>query len=134
MKKNNKYYELLKYLIVGIITTAINIAVFYLFDTILNFHYLIANFISIAVSIVFAFFMNKKYVFEKKRATVKEAWNEFILFVSFRAISGVVDMATMGVFVSLLNLNENSAKLITQFIIVSMNYIFSKFYIFKKDI
>ena len=128
----NKYEELIGYLIFGGLTTVVNIIVFYLFDSVFDVHYLVANAIAIVVSILFAFFTNKKYVFKSSTPTVQLWLKEFSLFVSFRLLSAVFDMGSMWLLVDGLNLNANVAKVITQFIVVVLNYGFSKFFIFKQ--
>lgn len=128
----SKYEELIGYLIFGGLTTVVNIIVFYLFDSIFDVHYLVANAIAIVVSILFAFFTNKKYVFKSSTPTVQLWLKEFSLFVSFRLLSAVFDMGSMWLLVDGLNLNANVAKIITQFIVVVLNYAFSKFFIFKQ--
>ncbi|MER2173048.1 MAG: GtrA family protein [Carnobacterium sp.] len=128
----SKYEELIGYLIFGGLTTVVNIVVFYLFDSVFEVHYLFANAIAIVVSILFAFFTNKKYVFKSSTPTVQLWLKEFSLFVSFRLLSAVFDMGSMWLLVDGLNLNANVAKIITQFIVVVLNYAFSKFFIFKQ--
>lgn len=128
----SKYKEIIGYLIFGGLTTVVNIVVFYLFDSVFEVHYLIANAIAIVVSILFAFFTNKKYVFKSSTPTVQLWLKEFSLFVSFRLLSAVFDMGSMWLLVDGLNLNANVAKVITQFIVVVLNYGFSKFFIFKQ--
>ncbi len=128
----SKYEEIIGYLIFGGLTTVVNIVVFYLFDSVFEVHYLIANAIAIVVSILFAFFTNKKYVFKSSTPTVQLWLKEFSLFVSFRLLSAVFDMGSMWLLVDGLNLNANVAKVITQFIVVVLNYGFSKFFIFKQ--
>lgn len=128
----SKYEELIGYLIFGGLTTVVNIVVFYLFDSVFEVHYLFANAIAIVVSILFAFFTNKKYVFKSSTPTFQLWLKEFSLFVSFRLLSAVFDMGSMWLLVDGLNLNANVAKIITQFIVVVLNYAFSKFFIFKQ--
>ena len=128
----SKYEEIIGYLIFGGLTTVVNIVVFYLFDSVFEVHYLIANAIAIVVSILFAFFTNKKYVFKSSTPTFQLWFKEFSLFVSFRLLSAVFDMGSMWLLVDGLNLNANVAKIITQFIVVVLNYGFSKFFIFKQ--
>lgn len=128
----SKYEEIIGYLIFGGLTTVVNIVVFYLFDSVFEVHYLIANAIAIVVSILFAFFTNKKYVFKSSTPTVQLWLKEFSLFVSFRLLSAIFDMGSMWLLVDGLNLNANVAKVITQFIVVVLNYGFSKFFIFKQ--
>lgn len=126
-----KYQEISRYILFGVLTTVVSIAVFILFDTVFNVPYLIANAISIIVAILFAFFTNKKYVFKTESPTLKVAFKEFYLFVGLRLISGLFDMLSMWIFVDFVNLDTNISKVLTQFIIIISNYLFSKLYIFK---
>ncbi|WP_198022546.1 GtrA family protein [Carnobacterium pleistocenium] len=128
----SKYDEVIGYLIFGGLTTVVNIIVFYLFDSILGVHYLVANALAIIVSILFAFFTNKKYVFKSSTPTFQLWLKEFSLFVSFRLLSAVFDMGSMWLLVDGLDFDANWAKIITQFIVVVLNYAFSKFFIFKQ--
>lgn len=126
-----KDQEIFKYILFGVLTTVVNIAVFFLFDTVLNFSYIIANAISIIAAILFAFFTNKKYVFKVKSQSWKLAFKEFYLFIGLRSVSGLFDMLSMWMLVDFMNLDTNLSKILTQFIIVVLNYIFSKLYIFR---
>ncbi|MGB7365724.1 MAG: GtrA family protein [Carnobacterium jeotgali] len=128
----SRYEEVIGYLVFGGLTTVVNIVVFYLFDSIFGAHYLVANAIAIIVSILFAFFTNKKYVFKSETPTFQMWLKEFSLFVSFRLLSAVFDMGSMWLLVDGLDIDANLAKIITQFIVVALNYVFSKFFIFKQ--
>lgn len=127
-----QYEEVVNYLIFGGLTTVVNIVVFFLFDTVFNIQYLVANAIAIIVSILFAYATNKKYVFKSETTTFQEGLKEFVLFVSFRLLSAVFDMLSMWLFVDGLQFNTNLAKILTQFIVVIANYVFSKFFIFNR--
>lgn len=127
-----QYEEVVNYLIFGGLTTVMNIVVFFLFDTVFNIQYLVANAIAIIVSILFAYATNKKYVFKSETTTFQEGLKEFVLFVSFRFLSAVFDMLSMWLFVDGLQFNTNLAKILTQFIVVIANYVFSKFFIFNR--
>lgn len=126
-----KYEEAISYLVFGGLTTVVNIVAFFLLDTVLNMQYLVANLIAIIVSILFAFFTNKRYVFKSKSETLRDWLKEFLLFVGFRAVSGVFDMLSMWILVDFLQIDTNISKILTQFIVVVLNYFFSKFFIFK---
>ena len=126
-----KYEEVISYLFFGGLTTAVNIIAFYLLNTTLGMQYLFANAISIIISILFAFFTNKKYVFKSESKTFSEWLKEFLLFVGFRTVSAFFDMLSMWLLVDFLNTDANIAKILTQFIVVVLNYFFSKFFIFK---
>jgi len=132
MKKfliNNK--EIIKYIIGGGMTTAINLIVFFFLNNVVHTHYLFANFMSIVISIVFAFFINKFFVFPQVTHTLRALVKEFLLFCGFRAITGLFDMTFIALFVSWMGINSNLAKLLTEVTVVALNYVFSKFFVFK---
>ena len=129
-----KYKEIINYVICGGIATVINIGVFAILNWLLGENlYLVSNIIAIIASVIFQYFSNKFFVFERKNANLKETFIEFGKFVSGRAITAVLDMIIMWIGVSLLNLNEILMKVITNIIVIILNYIISKFFVFKKD-
>lgn len=127
-----KYQQWIDYIFVGVLTTIVNFAVFYLFDTIFAISYLIANALSILVAILFAFYMNKKFVFKSQSPNFKGLLQEFALFAGFRLGSGVYDMLSMWVLVAFFHVNTNVSKILTEVVIVLLNYVFSKFIVFRK--
>ena len=126
-----KYREVIDYIIFGGLTTLVNLIAFYIFDTLIDWPYLVANAMAIILSILFAYVTNKIFVFRTKELGAKENVLEFIKFIGFRGVSGLADMMTMWILVDLITMNTNIAKLLTQFIVVVLNYVFSKFFIFK---
>ncbi|WP_034553284.1 GtrA family protein [Carnobacterium funditum] len=130
-KLYEKNEEIIRYLVFGGLTTLVNFVVFFAFDTVFDVQYLIANAISIGASIIFAFFTNKKYVFKSETVTSCAWVKEFFLFCSFRLISAGFDMVSMFILIGLLQWDSNISKLVTQLIVVFLNYFFSKWFIFK---
>ena len=126
----DNYQEMVNYIFFGGLTTLVNIIVFFLLDTGLGWPYLIANAIAIVVSILFAYVTNKIWVFQSKTENFQETFYEFTKFIGFRLLSGLADMTTMWVLVDLLIIDSSISKLLTQFIVVVLNYVFSKFFIF----
>ncbi len=128
-----KYKEVIMYLIFGVLTTVIALASYYILTaTILNaenaVELQIANIISWIAGVLFAFFTNKKFVFESKN----NAKVEFPKFVGARIVTLLMDMLVMFVGVTLLTLNHKIMKLLAQVIVIVSNYIFSKLFVFKK--
>lgn len=130
MKLFQQYQEIITYVFFGGLTTLVNIVVFFILDTGFNTPYLIANAIAIIVSILFAYVTNKIWVFHSKTKNFRDTFYEFIKFIGFRLLSGLADMLTMYILVDLILLDTNLSKLATQFIVVVLNYLFSKFFIF----
>ena len=125
-----RYREIIDYIFFGGLTTLVNIVVFFIFDSLLSWPYLVANAIAIVLSILFAYVTNKLFVFKTSSNDLKENIYEFIKFIGFRLLSGLADMFSMWVLVDLIFVDPNLAKLLTQFIVVVLNYVFSKFFIF----
>jgi len=111
---NEKVKEIINYIFFGALATIVNILSFYIFDTIFNWQYLIANVISIIVSILFAYVTNKIFVFESKTETRQALIQEFTSFISFRLLSGLIDMLVMWMLVDILTVDSLIAKLFTQ--------------------
>ena len=130
MKSFNKgfNYELIAYIIFGILTTVVDWVVYYILSS-LGVNYIINSIISWTVAVLFAFITNKLFVFDSKR--LKNIFRELVLFVLSRLSTLVINLAGMYVLISLLKLNEFISKAILSILVVILNYIFSKLFIFK---
>lgn len=127
-----KYKEIILYLIFGVLTTAINIIVFDIFNNVFDIDYKISNFIAWLLSVMFAFFTNKTYVFESK-GRGKKLISEAISFTTARLFSLAVDMILMIVFIDFVKLNKMISKVIVNVVVVILNYVLSKLFIFRKE-
>lgn len=134
IKIYKKYKEIINYLIVGVLTTIISLATYYVcVYTFLNpenaFELQLANIISWIIAVIFAYFTNRKYVFESKNDNkIKEATR----FLGSRITTLLLDMLTMYVGVTLLKFNDKIIKIVSQVLVIVGNYIISKFFVFKK--
>ena len=134
LKKLN-YREIIAYLIVGVLTTIVSLGTYYLVTiTFLNpnkpVELQIANVISWIFAVAFAYFTNRKYVFESKE---KDKVKEGIKFILSRLTTLGLDMLTMFIIVSVLNINDRISKLVSQVIVIIGNYVISKFFVLKKN-
>jgi len=128
-----KYKEIINYLIVGVLTTVVSLTVYYgLVLTVLDpqnpIQLQAANIVSWVCAVIFAYWANRKFVFESKSTEiVKEAG----AFVTARIGTLVMDMVFMFVTVSLFGMNDKVAKLLDQVMVTIANYVFSKLFVFK---
>lgn len=127
----NKYKEIINYLIAGVLTTAVSILSYELFKNIFNIHYIISNVLSWIIAVTFAYIVNSKYVFESNKKD-KQKIKEFVSFVSCRILSLLIETLSMYLMVDIIKTNSDIAKIIAQFIVLVLNYLFSKFFTFKK--
>lgn len=129
-----KYKEIISYLIFGVLTTVVSLGVYYIcVYTFLNpenvVQLQIANIISWVAGVAFAYVTNRKFVFESKEENkLKEAGK----FVTSRITTLLMDMAIMFIGVTLCKFNDKIIKLISQVVVIVMNYLLSKIIVFKK--
>ena len=73
-----KYKEIIMYLVFGVLTTVVNIVVYFLSAELLHINYLISNALAWFLSVLFAYITNRKYVFDSKNnQIIKEAISFF---------------------------------------------------------
>ena len=126
-----KYKEIINYLIFGVLTTIINIITYYIVADVLKINYLVSNILAWVLSVLFAYITNKIYVFESKTTGFKEALRECISFFICRSFSGLIDMGFMYIMVDLILFPGILAKVISNIVVIILNYILSKLLIFK---
>lgn len=129
-----KYEEIISYLIVGGLTTMVSLITYYLLvytilDPNIGIELQIANIVSWIFSVTFAYFTNRKYVFKSKN---KISFKEGISFYISRIGTLFLDMLMMYIFVTVLGFNDKIIKFVVQIIVIILNYILSKFIVFKK--
>lgn len=130
-----RYKEIVNYIIVGGLTTAVSLGSYYVCVLIfLNprnaLQLQIANVISWICAVTFAYITNRKYVFESQNA---DKIYEVAKFVGARIFTLMIDVVCMALMVSILGLNDKLAKIIIQFIVLILNYILSKIIVFRKN-
>ncbi len=125
---SSKTKEILSYLVVGFLTTVVSILSYNLFRLFIE-NYTICTVLSWIVSVLFAYITNRKFVFKSDE---KNILKEFISFTSARVLSLLFEIVAMYIFVEVIILDDRISKIIVQFVIVILNYIFSKIFVFKK--
>lgn len=124
-----KNKEIIMYLVFGVLTTVVNIVVYYIFSNLLHMNYLFSNAMAWFLSVLFAYVTNRKYVFDSKNnQIIKEA----ISFFGSRLATGIMDMMLMWFLVNFNIVNDVVAKVVVNVIAVILNYILSKLVVFKK--
>lgn len=125
-----RYQELISYLVVGGLTTLVNFVIYFPLSRLI--HYLIATTVAWVGAVVFAFFANKVFVFEDERWDRGYLLRQAASFTAMRVLSWGLEVLIMWVFVERLGLNSDVTKIAAQVLVVVLNYIFSKLWIFRK--
>ncbi len=133
--------EVISYIIFGVLTTIVNIVISFILKAVFNIDGNIASTIGIICSILFAYFTNRKWVFESEARKVKEKLIEFAKFILGRAFTMVVEIIGVYILNDIIHMsygifNDNIAylanKCIITVIVIILNFFISKFFAFKK--
>lgn len=127
-----KYKPMVLYLFFGGVTTLVNIVVYLFCTELFHIHYLVSNVAAWVLAVLVAYVTNRIWVFESDKRSARAIVLEFGLFVSARLLSGVSDMVTMFLCVDIIGMNGLAAKIIANVVVVVLNYVFSKWIVFRK--
>lgn len=126
----NKYRDVILYLIFGVCTTIVNLAVFWVLISPLKVNELIANIIAWILAVLFAFLTNRDLVFHAGKSG--SVISQMIKFYLGRAITLALEEAMLLVFITLLHFNSMAVKTIAQVLVIVLNFVISKLIIFRK--
>ena len=128
-----KYEEIILYIIMGVAAMAVSLASYYILANPLGIHYQAANILSWICAVSFAYATNRKFVFKSKVTGVMEILKEAASFVSGRLASLAAEIVSMYFFVQICGIDDNIVKLINQVLVTILNYLISKFWVFRKS-
>lgn len=126
-----KYKEFLVYAFFGVCTTLINWGSYYLCYNIFHIPNVAATIIAWILAVIFAFITNKIWVFDSKSFKKSVVFRELLTFFVSRIATGVLDVAIMYFAVDAFAMNSTVWKLISNVLVIIINYVLSKLVIFK---
>lgn len=126
-----KYKDTIPYLFFGVCTTIINLLIYWVCARVAHFDTMPSTWIAWISAVTFAFFTNRKWVFHSETKALKGIIREGIAFLLSRITTGVFDWLCMFVCVELLQFNDVLIKFISNIMVVALNYVFSKYIVFK---
>ena len=118
--------EIVTYLIAGVLTTIVGYLAFVAFYMPLNTGAVVANLASSTIAILFAFVINKHYVFLSKDWSLKKTIKEFLPFSSGRVAISAAETGLLYLLVDLMGFNGAICKIFTLILVMVVNYILSK--------
>ena len=127
-----KYWDILTYLVFGVLTTVVNYAVYLPVYNFCGISAAVSNMIAWVVAVAFAFLTNKPFVFHSHDWSAQTVLPELTKFVSCRIASGALETVILFLSLDCMNWNGNIWKLVTQVLVIIINYVGSKLLVFRK--
>lgn len=127
-----KYRDVLSYLFFGVLTTVVNYLIYLPVYNFCGLSAALSNMIAWVGAVIFAFLTNKPFVFHSHDWSAKTVVPELTKFVSCRIASGVLETVILFLAVDCMNWNGNIWKLVTQVLVIIINYVGSKLLVFRK--
>lgn len=126
------YREVILYGIFGVLTTVVNLVTFFIL-THVGLEENLSNVLAIITCVLFAYFTNRKLVFNSTAVTFKDNLKEFYRFMLGRAFTMILEIVGFYLLFNILGIQEFISKLILTVIVIILNFFISKFFAFKKS-
>ena len=127
-----RYREQLLYLVFGFLAFLVSMGTFALADRVLKMPTLVANVFSWVITVAFAYVTNRTWVFESKATGLAPIVREILSFAAGRLLTLGVEEFMLFVGVTLLAFDSILVKLIAQVVVIILNYVISKFVVFRR--
>lgn len=124
--------EVISYLIFGVLTTGVDWIVYTVMRHV-GVDYRFATGVSWFASVIFAYVTNKLFVFHNNTFTLSYLWKECLSFFACRISTGIFNLLAMMLLVDGLHMNEYLGKILIAVVVVILNYVGSKLFIFRKN-
>ncbi len=128
----NRYREIVLYLFFGVCSTIINIVAYYVCAHPLQLGTVVSTCLAWLIAVICAYTTNKLWVFESRLTERHAIWKEMFSFFTCRVLTGLLDLAIMYVCVDMLKLQDIVIKTASNVIVIVLNYLASKLFIFRK--
>lgn len=127
-----KYRSFIAYAVFGVFTTVVNIVTYNICYVQMGMSNTISNVISWVLAVTFAYLTNKVWVFDSRSWEWSVLVKEVPAFISCRLATGIMDLVIMFVSVDVMKANGMIMKILSNVLVIILNYVFSKLVIFKK--
>lgn len=132
-----KHQEGMRYLVFGALSTVVNIISYTVFAVIIlrgieneSLRVNISEIIAFILSVIFAYVTNKLYVFNSKTSGLKDLIREITSFFSCRIFTEIISILMMNAAVWF-SINDIFMKIVSNIVVIILNFVFSKILIFK---
>lgn len=126
-----EHEEGINYLIFGFLAFVLNYCLFNILETWMHIDYMAATVLSWLLTVFFAYWTNRTFVFKSKNIGKTNIIKELCSFIGARIATEVLEVILMYLMVDILQINSKIAKLVAQTAVIIANYVLSKIWIFK---
>ena len=127
-----KYKSFIMYVFFGVCTTLLNWGSYYLCYNVAGIPNVPSTIIAWVLAVAVAFITNKLWVFDSRSFEKKTLFHEIWTFTAARLATGILDVGIMYLTVDVLGWNSTLWKLLSNIIVIILNYVFSKLVVFKR--
>lgn len=127
-----QYEEIINYIITGGFGTVVNIGTF-TFCRMLQLDVTLSNVLAWIITIIFVYISSKFFVFKTANKSREESTKEFIMFILARLATLGIEILILNITIEALHINEFISKTGAQIIVILLNYILSKLFVFTKS-
>ncbi|MCQ2547034.1 MAG: GtrA family protein [Clostridia bacterium] len=128
-----KYRDTIPYVFFGILTTLVNILVYWLMAHVLCVPVMASTIIAWFAAVFFAYVTNRKWAFHSEAKGRMKIAKEIVSFYACRLATGLLDWTCMYVFADMMQQNDLAVKMLSTVMVVVLNYLASKTIIFRRD-
>ena len=125
-------YEVISYIVCGVVTTIVSYSFYFLFRALIG-SILVSQILSWSIAVLFAYAVNKAFVFLSTDWSRQTVIKEIVPFITCRISSLVAETIILEITVGLLHWNEPLMKILANIVVLIMNYIGSKVFVFRKN-
>ena len=129
---SEKGRELIRYAVIGVLTTAVSFGTLWFFSDVLHINPNVANALSVVCAVLFAYVTNKLFVFRSHCATAGELARGALSFFAARGLTMLIEVGGFSLLYELLHIPEMWSKVIISVVILVLNYVFSKLLVFRQ--
>ena len=126
-----KHKEGLLYLFFGGLAFFLSIFLYWFMYSVMHLNELVNNTIDWIICVAFQFFTNRTWVFDGKVDNTRDFVKQAASFTLGRLFTLVVEDVLLFIFITLLGFAQMPVKLAATFVVIALNYVISKLFVFK---
>ncbi len=124
--------EMITYMISGVMTTVVNWVLYFLLVKKLGMEELTGNAVDWVLTVAFAYVVNAFWVFRSSYTGIRAEAGKVFRFYAARFLTFLVEEGGMLLFVKLAGFNDLIVKAALAVLVIILNYVFSKLFVFFK--